>query len=88
LTAQRDKEFQAFIDGRNRLNEQLDRLKHDIDRWLSGNAVNIDEGDPAMTDIAKLAGILETRKELLTELAKLDDNFIKYLLHLRATQGR
>ena len=86
MTAQRDKEFQAFIDGRNRLNGQLDRLKDDVDRWLSNNVENVDSRDPSMNDIAKLTGILETRKALLTELATLDDNFIKFLLHMRATQ--
>jgi hypothetical protein len=82
LTAQRDREFQNFIDGRNRLNEQLDRLKADVDRWL---AANTGDEEPSMTNIAKLAGLLETRKDLLTELAHLDDNFVKYLLQMRGT---
>lgn len=68
------------MDGRNRLNEQLDRLKGDVDRWLATNHV---DNDPSITNIAKLAGLLETRKELLRELAELDDNFLKYLLQLR-----
>jgi len=83
VNAQRDKEFQAFIDGRNRLNERLDRLKADIDRWLNTN--HIDQ-DPSMTDIAKLSGLLETRKDLLQDLAKLDEDFLMYLLRLRPPQ--
>jgi hypothetical protein len=82
VTTQRAKEFQAFIDGRNRLNEQLDRLRADVDRWLAQNG---DAEDPSIGDIAKLAGLLETRRNLLTELAQLDDNFLKYLLQLRGT---
>ena len=73
------REFQAFIDGRGRLNEQLDRLRDDVDRWLANN----NGGDPTMGDIAKLAGLLETRKDLLNELAALDDRFLKYLLQLQ-----
>ena len=82
MTTQRDKEFQAFIDGRNRLNEQLDRLRADIDRWLAQNG---DEDERSIAGIAKLAGLLETRRNLLHELAALDDNFVKYLLQLRAS---
>jgi hypothetical protein len=81
VTTQRAKEFQAFIDGRNRLNEQLDRLRADVDRWLDQND---DDNEPSIGDIAKLAGLLETRRNLLTELAQLDDNFVKFLLQLRA----
>ena len=79
-----DKEFRAFIDGRARLNEQLDRLRADVDRWLDSNAGD----DPTMGDIAKLAGLLETRKDLLNELAALDERFLKYLLQvqLRSTK--
>ena len=78
------KEFQAFTDGRSRLNEQLDRLRDDVDRWLATN----DGGDPTMGDIAKLAGLLETRKNFLNELAALDERFLKYLLQvqLRSTK--
>jgi hypothetical protein len=82
LTTQRAKEFQTFIDGRNRLNEQLDRLRADVDHWL---AQNNDDEDPSIGGIAKLAGLLETRRNLLNELAQLDDNFVKYLLQLRAS---
>ena len=80
MTTQRAKEFQNFIDGRNRLNEQLDRLRADVDRWLDQNG---DDNEPSIGDIAKLAGLLETRRNLLTELAQLDDNFVKFLLQLR-----
>ena len=83
MTVQRDREFQTFVDGRNRLNVQLDRLRADIDRWLEVNG----QGEVrSLADIAKLAGLLETRKDLLTELAKLDEDFLKYLLHLRSLQ--
>ena len=81
MTTQRAREFQAFIDGRSRLNEQLDRLRADIDRWLDQNG---DDAEPSIASIAKLAGLLETRRNLLKELADLDDNFLKYLLTLRA----
>ena len=73
------REFQVFTDGRSRLNEQLDRLRDDVDRWLANN----DGDDPTMGDIAKLAGLLETRKDLLNELAALDERFLKYLLQLQ-----
>ena len=78
------KEFQAFIDGRSRLNEQLDRLRADVDRWLATN----DGDDPTMGDIAKLAGLLETRKDLLNELAALDERFLKYLLQVQLRSSK
>ena len=78
------REFQAFTDGRSRLNEQLDRLRDDVDRWLASNSGN----DPTMGDIAKLAGFLETRKDLLSELAALDERFLKYLLQLQLRSSK
>ena len=78
------KEFQAFTDGRSRLNEQLDRLRDDVDRWLANN----DGGDPTMGDIAKLAGLLETRKNFLNELAALDERFLKYLLQVQLRSSK
>jgi AraC-like DNA-binding protein len=85
LETQRNKEFQAFVDGRNRLNEQLDRLRADVDEWLATK--ELDDG-PAMLEIATLAGLLETRKALLNELAEFDDQFLKYLLKLRSSHGQ
>ena len=78
------REFQAFITGRSRLNEQLDRLRESVDRWLADN----DGDDPTMGDIAKLAGLLETRKDLLNELAALDERFLKYLLQVQLRSSR
>ena len=85
MTAQRNKEFQIFIESRSRLNEQLDRLRAEVDNWLAANAGDAVEGDPSLKDIAALAGLLENRKDLLSELARLDDNFITFLLQLRNT---
>ena len=78
------REFQAFITGRSRLTEQLDRLRDGVDRWLADN----DGDDPTMGDIAKLAGLLETRKDLLNELAALDERFIEYLLQVQLRNSR
>ena len=78
------REFQAFITGRSRLNEQLDRLREGVDGWLADN----DGDDPTMGDIAKLAGLLETRKDLLNELAALDERFLEYLLEVQLRNSR
>lgn len=85
MTTQRAKEFQTFTEGRNRLNEQLDRLRADVDRWLDESG---EDDEPSIAGIAKLAGLLETRRNLLNELAQLDDNFLKYLLQLRASHNK
>jgi len=66
------------------LNDQLDRLRNDVDRWLADN----DGDDPTMGDIAKLAGLLETRRDLLNELAALDERFLKYLLQVQPRSSR
>jgi hypothetical protein len=59
-------------------------LRNDVDRWLADN----DGDDPTMGDIAKLAGLLETRRDLLNELAALDERFLKYLLQLQLRNSR
>jgi hypothetical protein len=84
LSEGQNREFQTFIDGRARLNEQLDRLRADVDRWLESNSGD----DPTMGDIAKLAGLLETRKDLLSELAAHDERFLKYLLQIQQRGSR
>ena len=66
------------------MNDQLDRLRNDVDRWLADN----DGDDPTMGDIAKLAGLLETRRDLLNELAALDERFLKYLLQVQLRSSR
>ena len=66
------------------MNDQLDRLRNDVDRWLADN----DGDDPTMGDIAKLAGLLETRKDLLNELAALDERFLEYLLQVQPRSSR
>jgi hypothetical protein len=84
LSEGRSREFQAFITGRSRLNEQLDRLREGVDRWLTDN----DGDDPTMGDIAKLAGLLETRKDLLSKLSALDARFLEYLLQVQIRNSR
>jgi hypothetical protein len=59
-------------------------LRNDVDRWLADN----DGDDPTMGDIAKLAGLLETRRDLLNELAALDERFLKYLLQVQPRSSR
>jgi hypothetical protein len=82
VTLQRGNDFKAFAEARRRFNQDLEALRVQIDRWLAEH----DSREPSMLEIANLATILEARRDLLSELAALDDSFLKQLLAMRGSK--
>ena len=71
-------EFIMFIEQRRELNERLDATRVQIDHWITAY-----EFPSPIMQIAVLEGMLIERRDLLQDLAKLDDAFIDYLLRSR-----
>jgi hypothetical protein len=76
-------EFARFIAQRARLNERLATTGAQLDEMLNEH----ESGHYALGELAALEGILATRRDLLSELARLDDSFVNYLLSLRSANG-
>ncbi len=72
-------ELLRFSRRRLELNSQLDSARVDLDAWFEAM-----DGEISMTQIARLQGLLEARRDLLARLIELDDSFIAYLVSLRS----
>jgi hypothetical protein len=70
--------FAAFLQKRSRLIESLNDLGNRLDNWIQ-TSENV---DLTMTDVAHLEGLLSGRRDLVNELAALDDSFMSTLLTL------
>jgi hypothetical protein len=74
-----DELFAGFAQRRKTLNESLDETRRAIDAWFERQAM------PApMSALANLEVLLKTRRDLLTELIELDDEFMLHLINIRA----
>ena len=71
-----DSAFHRFVQTRRLLNERLEPARADIDKWLAHHP----DGDADINSLAQLEFLLQTRRELLAELAALDDAFMNHLL--------
>jgi hypothetical protein len=70
--------FRAFIQKRQRLLESLDASRSHVDRWIE----EFSDKEVTLTEVALLEGLLSGRRDVLSELAALDDSFITSLLTL------
>jgi hypothetical protein len=71
-------EFVRFAERRQQLNSRLDETRDKIDQMVAAY-----QSDSPIVEIAALEGVLIERRDILKELATLDDNFIGYLLLAR-----
>src|SRR5688572_2430552 len=67
--------YQRFFHRRESLNEQLAASKTDLDNWLDAHG---DAELATTTEMASLGGLLALPRELQTQLAQLDDEFLGY----------
>ena len=74
-----DPVFRRFVQLRQELNTQLADRAAEVDEWLARKY----ETSPTFADLALLEGLLLERRNLLSELAALDDDFMNHLLRLR-----
>jgi hypothetical protein len=72
--------FQSFVNRRNLLNQKLDAKRYELD----GVIERLNEADASVAEIGYLTGLLLERRDLLSELAALDDAFVDYLLTPRS----
>ena len=71
--------FESFSRRRQNLNEALDESRVAIDLWFERQPL------PApMAALAHLEVLLKTRRDLLTQLVALDDEFMDQLIQMRA----
>ena len=72
-------EYQRFIALRTRITDRLAETAGDVDAWLVARQAS----DPSITELGFLEGVLSERRDLLRELADLDDGFVSFLLNQR-----
>ncbi len=71
--------YAEFVARRERLNRRLIESGKQVDQWVEEHKT----GEATVRDLAMLEGLLFERREFLSELSRLDDSFMKYLLELR-----
>jgi hypothetical protein len=76
-------ELQHYKSQRLATYARLDSTRVSIDDWLVAH----ENCEPPAADIANLAGLLSFRRILLTSLDVLDEQFLDYLLRLKARQA-
>ena len=73
-------EYDAFIRNRERLYEQLDSTRAEVDKWVRDHrGVAVSFGA-----LAFFEGLISRRRALLSELVDLDDAFIDRMVSVRA----
>jgi hypothetical protein len=75
-----DPKLLAFAESRQRVVERLIETRDDVDTWLKANL----HGNPDITQLAQLEGLLQVRRELLSQITKLDDDMLDYLVERRS----
>ena len=63
---------------------KLDRMRLEIDVELE---ILLNEGDVPATTVARLEGLLTARRDALTELANLDDEFMNEMVRMLQDQS-
>lgn len=75
-------EFASFVQKRSRLLERLTDLGTRLDAWIQAN----EDQEPTLTEVAHLEGLLSGRRDVLNELAALDEAFMTNMLTLIAPE--
>jgi hypothetical protein len=83
MQLQSDEEFRRFLQRRERLNEQLDNDRIEIDSWIEMHR----ESDVTVVELGLLEGLLQVRTNHLNELAALDESCMDHLVELLSAQN-
>jgi hypothetical protein len=75
--------FASFVQKRSRLLERLTDLGDRLDAWIQSN----ENEELTVTEVAHLEGLLSGRRDLLNELAALDETFMTNMLTLIAPEA-
>jgi hypothetical protein len=78
-TMQHDVNFARFLRRREQLKERLEETGQDLDAWIAEWGDN----DPPAAQLAHLAGLLQIRSGLFTEIKAVDEELLDHLLELR-----
>lgn len=70
--------FASFVQKRSRLLERLTDLGDRLDAWIQSN----ENEELTVIEVAHLEGLLSGRRDLLNELAALDETFMTNMLTL------
>jgi len=79
---QSSREYGQFVERRRNLNEQIETTGLAVDDWIATHEARA----PSLGELAELEGLLSQRRDLLSQLASLDDAFMDHLVSLRARQ--
>ena len=78
-TMQYDVDFARFLRKREQLKKRLEETGQQLDVWIA----KWGENDPPSAELAHLAGLLQIRSGLFTEIKVIDDELLDHLLQLR-----
>jgi hypothetical protein len=73
--------FARFLHQRQELNAKLDASRAEMDRLLADNPL-----PPSMQMLATLEVLLKDRRDLLTQMAAVDDQLMEQLVRYRAAR--
>jgi len=76
-----DPELTNFTRRRRDINERLDVTRQQLDALTAV----LETGRATTRDLAMFEGLLQERRDLLAGLARLDDAFLDYIIHLRGS---
>src|SRR4051812_26756855 len=79
---QKKKRYGAFVMRRAEIFQGLDRIRLDIDVWLSEHRNN----RPNMIDVATLEGLHGERMALLHDLQEAESDFVSFCISLAMTK--
>src|SRR5205085_1871498 len=79
---QNQKRYEAFVLRRTEIFQGLDRIRLDIDVWLSEHRNN----RPSMVDVATLEGLHGQRMALLHDLQEAESDFVCFCISLAMTK--
>lgn len=80
-TVESFEELQSFARERERLNWTLEGQGENLDKWLEAHVGPVK--DLAMSDLANLAALVQSRRDTLMELVNLDDKMLDQILERR-----
>jgi hypothetical protein len=76
---QHDVSFARFLRRREQLKERLEETGRELDAWIA----DWGENEPPAAQLAHLAGLLQVRSGLFTEIKAVDDELLDHHLEQR-----
>jgi hypothetical protein len=78
------KAFGEFVNRRGRLNKRIDASRVDLDVWMATHA----NRELSLEELTEFEFLLQSRRDVLAELVKLDDEIMDHLLEMRRHNQR